>query len=199
MLPWLVITIPATIALTVYTSVKFWDISPYQSVYIAGCIFSSYFCSVIFTLIHDLRSKMIKKVEEEEGEGTPREDTKVTQEDTVLVELGNSLPQPEEVISVDHVTIKENNPFLEDVFKVKQMQRTAKQSIVSMDVKSDFTPFKKNNATSMVEGEEGDSEPLAKLRIFLPQNQEGEESDFDFSFNDPAFDSSLCAVTHHGT
>ena len=63
--------------------------------------------------------------------------------------------------------------------KVKAMQRAAKQSTTSMDIRSDFTPFK-----SKEEKEVKEEELPAKLRIFLPTTgNDAEESDFDFSFN----------------
>ena len=109
------------------------------------------------------------------------------------------MPRPEEVIDVEkEVKLSATNPFLEDVFKVKAMQRAAKQTTTSMDIRSDFTPFKsKEEKAGREENEDVEVELPAKLRIFLPTTgNDAEESDFDFSFNDPVFDSSLVASSH---
>ena len=198
LLPWLAITLPATLALLVYTSAQFHQLAPYQAVYLGAVLLSTYFCSVVVTQVHRLRRLAAgKKPVLEDGEGEARPDTTLPSEDTVLVELAHGLPQPEEVISVDQIKLTANNPFLEDVFKVKVMQKAAKQTISSgsMDIRADFTPYKPKDEAAGREGEEG-GEAAAKLRIFLPQTGEGEDSDFDFSFTDPVFDSSLVAASH---
>merc|ERR1712130_59445 len=205
LLPWLAVTIPGTLALLIYTAVQFHKLRPYQAVYVGGLLLSIYFCAVVVTQLHKLRAglsttggkKKPRSIEggEEEQEKLQQkmEDVLVPGEDTLLVELSPGLPRPEEVINVEkEVKLSATNPFLEDVFKVKAMQRAAKQSTTSMDIRSDFTPFK-----SKEEKDEKEEELPAKLRIFLPTTgNDAEESDFDFSFNDPVFDSSLVASSH---
>ena len=207
LLPWLAVTIPGTLALLIYTAVQFHKLRPYQAVYVGGLLLSIYFCAVVVTQLHKLRAGLAtggkKKPrtieggeEEEEKLQKKAEDVLVPGEDTLLVELSPGLPRPEEVINVEkEVKLSATNPFLEDVFKVKAMQRAAKQSTTSMDIRSDFTPFKSKEEKT---GEEENEEELpAKLRIFLPTTgNDAEESDFDFSFNDPVFDSSLVASSH---
>ena len=207
LLPWLAVTIPGTLALLIYTAVQFHKLQPYQAVYVGGLLLSIYFCAVVVTQLHKLRAGLAtggkKKPrtieggeEEEEKLQKKTEDVLVPGEDTLLVELSPGLPRPEEVINVEkEVKLSATNPFLEDVFKVKAMQRAAKQSTTSMDIRSDFTPFKSKEEKT---GEEENEEELpAKLRIFLPTtDNDAEESDFDFSFNDPVFDSSLVASSH---
>ena len=197
LVPWLAITLPITLALLVYTAVKFWDLAPYQSVYVAALLLSAYFCAVVVTHIHELRAQQVTEKPQLEDPEAPAAASLLEGEETVLVELGSpGLPQPEEVISVDQVKVTATNPFLEDVFKVKAMQKAAKQTLsaTSMEIRSDFTPFKKLEEVSGAGGEDAEADLPAKLRIFLPLTADGEESDFDFSFNDPAFDSSLIAV-----
>jgi len=208
LLPWVGVTIPSILALLIYTSIKFSALAPHQSVYIATIILSSYFSAVVITSFHqlkleqsskDTKVKVLSEIkDEEEGEGESRTDGPLPAED-VLVELITppALPTPEEVISVSVPTtskqlLSTNNPFLEDVFKVKVGKQVVHST--SMDIRSDFTPFKKEDDMDE-EGEER-MEPRSKLRIFLPQTADGEDSDFDFSFTDPVFDSSLCAVTN---
>jgi len=207
LLPWLAVTIPGTLALLIYTAVQFHKLRPYQAVYVGGLLLSIYFCAVVVTQLHKLRAGLAtggkKKPrtieggeEEEEKLQKKTEDVLVPGEDTLLVELSPGLPRPEEVINVEkEVKLSATNPFLEDVFKVKAMQRAAKQATTSMDIRSDFTPFKSKEEKA---GKEENEEELpAKLRIFLPTTgNDAEESDFDFSFNDPVFDSSLVASTH---
>jgi len=207
LLPWLAVTIPGTLALLIYTAVQFHKLRPYQAVYVGGLLLSIYFCAVVVTQLHKLRAGLAtggkKKPrtieggeEEEEKLQKKTEDVLVPGEDTLLVELSPGLPRPEEVINVEkEVKLSATNPFLEDVFKVKAMQRAAKQATTSMDIRSDFTPFKSKEEKA---GEEENEEELpAKLRIFLPTTgNDAEESDFDFSFNDPVFDSSLVASSH---
>ena len=207
LLPWLAVTIPGTLALLIYTAVQFHKLRPYQAVYVGSLLLSIYFCAVVVTQLHKLRAglatggkkkpRTIEAGEEEEEKLQKKtEDVLVPGEDTLLVELSPGLPRPEEVINVEkEVKLSATNPFLEDVFKVKAMQRAAKQSTTSMDIRSDFTPFKSKEEKA---GEEENEEELpAKLRIFLPTtDNDAEESDFDFSFNDPVFDSSLVASSH---
>ena len=207
LLPWLAVTMPGTLALLIYTAVQFHKLRPYQAVYVGSLLLSIYFCAVVVTQLHKLRAGLAtggkKKPrtieggeEEEEKLQQKTEDVLVPGEDTLLVELSPGLPRPEEVINVEkEVKLSATNPFLEDVFKVKAMQRAAKQATTSMDIRSDFTPFKSKEEKA---GKEENEEELpAKLRIFLPTTgNDAEESDFDFSFNDPVFDSSLVASTH---
>jgi hypothetical protein len=207
LLPWLAVSGPATLALLLYTSIQWAVIAPYQPVYVAAIAFSSYFCAVVVTQFHELRRQSPQKaplpgggeVELGEGVGTPRPSESLPLDDSMLLELETDppgLPQPEEVISVAEVTkLATNNPFLEDVFKVAKAAKAAKPSAVSsatLDIRSDFTPFKKEDPGR---GEAGGELP-AMMRVFLPNNADGEESDFDFSFTDPAFDSSLCATSN---
>merc|ERR1712130_649500 len=205
LLPWLAVTMPGTLALLIYTAVQFHKLRPYQAVYVGALLLSTYFCAVVVTQLHKLRASLAtggkKKPrtieggeEEEEKLQQKTEDILVPGEETFLVELSPGLPRPEEVINVEkEVKLSATNPFLEDVFKVKGMQRAAKQSTTSMDIRSDFTPFKSKEEKEVKEEEE----LPAKLRIFLPTTgNDAEESDFDFSFNDPVFDSSLVASSH---
>ena len=197
LVPWLAVTLPITLALLIYTAVKFWDLAPYQSVYVAALLLSTYFCAVVVTHIHELRAQQVTEKPQLEDPEAPAAASLLEGEETVLVELGSpGLPQPEEVISVEQLKVAATNPFLEDVFKVKAMQKAAKQTLsaTSMEIRSDFTPFKKLEEVSGGGGEDAEADLPAKLRIFLPHTGDGEESDFDFSFNDPAFDSSLIAV-----
>ena len=210
LLPWLAVTIPGTLALLIYTAVQFHKLRPYQAVYVGSLLLSIYFCAVVVTQLHKLRAGLAtggkKKPrtieggeEEEEKLQQKTEDVLVPGEDTLLVELSPGLPRPEEVINVEkEVKLSATNPFLEDVFKVKAMQRAAKQTTTSMDIRSDFTPFKsKEEKAGREENEDVEVELPAKLRIFLPTTgNDAEESDFDFSFNDPVFDSSLVASSH---
>ena len=217
LLPWLAVTMPGTLALLIYTAVQFHKLRPYQAVYVGGLLLSTYFCAVVVTQLHKLRAGLAStggkkkprtieggEEEEEEEEKLQQkklEDVLVPGEDTLLVELSPGLPRPEEVINVEkEVKLSSTNPFLEDVFKVKAMQRAAKQvTTTSMDIRSDFTPFKsKEEKAARDEENEVEVELPAKLRIFLPGNEgnDADESDFDFSFNDPVFDSSLVASNH---
>ena len=126
-------------------------------------------------------------------------------EDTVLVALESDTPLPprhplpDEVIMINETN--STNPFLTDVFQQKKTEDQATKRIMESDkvqsdpannktinLKANFTPFKKSKI--------GDKTP-AKMKVFLPGTG-GDESDFDFSFNDPDFDSSLCAETHEG-
>merc|ERR1712018_953747 len=171
LLPWLAVTIPGTLALLIYTAVQFHKLRPYQAVYVGGLLLSICFCAVVVTHLHKLRAGLSKTggkkkprtIEggEEEKLQQKMEDALVPGEDTLLVELSPGLPRPEEVINVEkEVKLSATNPFLEDVFKVKAMQRAAKQSTTSMDIRSDFTPFK-----SKEEKDEKEEELPAKLRI----------------------------------
>ena len=199
LLPWLAVTIPGTMALLIYTAVQFHKLQPYQAVYVGGLLLSTYFCAVVVTQLHKLRATGGKKKPKtlEGGKEEQTEAVLVPGEDTLLVELSPGLPRPEEVIDVEkEVKLSANNPFLEDVFKVKALQRAAKQARTTMDIRSDFTPFKSKEEKAAQE-EEKEVEVPAKLRIFLPTTgNDAEESDFDFSFNDPVFDSSLVAASH---
>ena len=128
-------------------------------------------------------------------------------EDTVLVALESDTPLPprhplpEEVIMINERNSSSTNPFLTDVFQQKKTEDQANNELTESDkihlkqannkeinLKANFTPFKKSKI--------GDKTP-AKMKVFLPGTA-GDESDFDFSFNDPDFDSSLCAETHEG-
>jgi len=101
-------------------------------------------------------------------------------------------PCPDEVIPIDvPQRSNKNNPFTSDVFttdETKEMSAgQSTKNLKDMNVKANFTPFKKSHKI--------DEKTPAKMRIFLPGSG-GDESDFDFSFNDPDFDSSLCAESH---
>ena len=199
LLPWLAVTIPGTLALLIYTAVQFHKLQPYQAVYVGGLLLSTYFCAVVVTQLHKLRATGGKKKPKtlEGGKEEQTEAVLVPGEDTLLVELSPGLPRPEEVIDVEkEVKLSANNPFLEDVFKVKALQRAAKQARTTMDIRSDFTPFKSKEEKA-AQDDKKEVEVPAKLRIFLPTTgNDAEESDFDFSFNDPVFDSSLVAASH---
>jgi len=202
LLPWLVSTSLATMSLLVYSAIKWEELAQFKTVLVGVIIFSVYFCAVVASFYHELvanRNRLAKEdVDEQEdcGVGTPRSGGQlIDKEETVLVTLEqeddsppSGLPCPDEVINVKQVTLASNNPFLSDVFKVKQKQQSSESSSNQFEIQSDFTPFKKAPS---------DSETPAKMRVFLPGG--GDESDFDFSFNDPDFDSSLCAVKHPET
>ena len=133
-------------------------------------------------------------------------DAKITaEEDTVLVALESDTPPPPRHPLPDEVImINENcgtNPFLTDVFQQKKTKdqeiniatnidenQSQQPKSKEINLKANFTPFKKSKT--------GDKTP-AKMKVFLPGTG-GDDSDFDFSFNDPDFDSSLCAETHPG-
>eukprot|EP00092_Neocalanus_flemingeri_P027757 GFUD01030129.1.p1 GENE.GFUD01030129.1~~GFUD01030129.1.p1 ORF type:complete len:288 (+),score=98.42 GFUD01030129.1:404-1267(+) len=200
LLPWLVTTSLSTMALLVYTAINWEELDQFKAVIVGVAIFSLYFCAVVASFYHELvasRDREAKEKEEEDlGVGTPMDGGQVINiEETVLVTLEQEedspspgLPCPDEVIPVNHVIpIASNNPFYSDVFKVKQKQQSSESSSDQFDIQSDFTPFKKSQAG-------GSSQTPAKMRVFLPGGED--ESDFDFSFNDPDFDSSLCAVKH---
>jgi len=204
LLPWLVTTSLATVVLLVYTAIKWKELEQFRAVIVGVLIFSVYFCAVVASFYHELvaiKNMAAKEVDEEEdcGVGTPRAAGQVAnREETVLVTLEQEedtpspkLPSPDEVINVKQlVTMSSTNPFLSDVFKVKQKQQSSESSAGAFDIQSDFTPFKKSQ-------EAGATQTPAKMRVFLPGG--GDESDFDFSFNDPDFDSSLCATSHPET
>lgn len=213
LLPWLVTNTLATLGLLVYTAIKWTELDQFKAVIVGVVIFSVYFCAVVASFYHELvalRDLAVKEVGEEEeddcGVGTPRAEGQVaSREETVLVTLEQEedmpspgLPSPDEVINVKQmvtvsstnplVTMSSTNPFLSDVFKVKK-QQSSESASDPFDIQSDFTPFKKSQG--------GPTQTPAKMRVFLPGG--GDESDFDFSFNDPDFDSSLCATRHPET
>jgi len=203
LLPWLVSTSLATMSLLVYTAIKWEELVKLKAVLVGVIIFSVYFCAVVSSFYHELvatTARLNKEKEEEKedcGVGTPRQGGQlIDREETVLVNLEQEeesppprLPCPDEVINVKKVvTLASNNPFLSDVFKVKQKQQSSNSSSNQFEIQSDFTPFKKDPS---------ENKTPAKMRVFLPGG--GDESDFDFSFNDPDFDSSLCAVKHPDT
>jgi len=207
LLPWLVTTSLATMALLVYTAIKWEELEQFKAVIVGVAIFSVYFCAVVASFYHQLvanRDRLAKEKENDDvdcGVGTPRAGGQlINREETVLVTLEQeeeedilapSLPSPDEVIHVSQVTsLSTNNPFLSDVFKVKQKQQSSESSSNQFEIQSDFTPFKKSPAG-------GSTATPAKMKVFLPGG--GDESDFDFSFNDPDFDSSLCATKHPET
>jgi len=203
LLPWLVTNSVATLALIVYTAVKWEEVDKFKAVIVGVVIFSIYFCAVVASYYHELmalNNLAVKEMADEEdcGVGTPRVGGQLAnREETVLVNLEQEedtpspkLPCPEEVINVKKlVSLPSTNPFLSDVFKVKQKQQSS-DGASGFDIQSDFTPFKKTQ-------EGGSTQTPAKMRVFLPGG--GDESDFDFSFNDPDFDSSLCATRHPDT
>jgi len=199
LLPWLVTNSLVTLALVIITAVKWEEIDHLKAVAVGIVIFSVYFCAVVASFYHELIAVNSMTAKEEEvdcGVGTPMVSGQVTnREETVLVTLEQeeespppTLPSPEEVINVRKlVTLPTTNPFFSDVFKVKEKQQSSESSS-GFDIQTDFTPFKK---------ESGPTKTPAKMRVFLPGG--GDESDFDFSFNDPDFDSSLCATSHPET
>ena len=165
----------------------------FQAVIIGVLILSIYFCAVVLSFYHELKASVdLKNANvEDTGVGSPIIGGIISsKEETVLVTLENEeestspkLPNPDEIISLANIT--NTNPFISDVFKVKQKQQSSVSDTKSIEIQSDFTPFKKSNI---------DSKTPAKIKVFLPGG--GDESDFDFSFNDPDFDSSLCAQSH---
>jgi len=197
LLPWLVTNSLATLALVIYSAINWEDLSQFKAVIIGVVIFSVYFSAVVASFYHELvaiKDLVTKQGDEVDcGVGTPRVDGQITnKEETVLVNLEQEyetppkLPSPEEVINLKKmVAVPTTNPFLSDVFKVKEKQQSSESSN-AFEIPSDFSPFKKEERSTP-----------AKMRVFLPGG--GDESDFDFSFNDPDFDSSLCATRHPET
>ena len=168
----------------------------------AASILSVYFVAVVSSYYHELKAPAeLQKLKEKSVvlSITEKDDceVKITEEETVLVTLDQeeslslpALPRPDEVIPIkvssSTTTTTSNNyanPFTEDVFQDEK----PKAAEVNMKVGANFTPFKKSKKL-------GDKTP-AKMKVFLPGTGE-DESDFDFSFNDPDFDSSLCAENH---
>jgi len=199
LLPWLVTNSLVTLALGIFTAMNWEEVDQFKAVVVGIMIFSVYFSAVVASFYHELVALNNMNVKEEEadcGVGTPMVSGQVTnREETVLVTLEQeeespppALPSPEEVINVRKlVTLPTTNPFFSDVFKVKDKQQSSESSC-GFDIQTDFTPFKK---------ESGPIQTPAKMKVFLPGG--GDESDFDFSFNDPDFDSSLCATRHPET
>ena len=163
----------------------------------ASSILSVYFVAVVSSYYHELKApEELKKLKEKSVVLSITEEddcqVKITEEETVLVTLDQEdslslpgLPRPDEVIPIQGSTHtnKSTNPFKTDVFQ----DEVVKGQDIDVKVHADFTPFKKNTKL-------GDKTP-AKMKVFLPGTG-GDDSDFDFSFNDPDFDSSLCADTH---
>ena len=166
----------------------------------AASLLSVYFVAVVSSFYHELKAPEELKKQKEKSvvlNITEREEdcqVRISEEETVLVTLEQeetlslpALPRPEEVIPIQSSTQTNNkstNPFTTDVFKDEKVK------LKDNDVKvhADFTPFKKNSKL-------GDKTP-AKMKVFLPGAGGEDDSDFDFSFNDPDFDSSLCAESH---
>jgi len=198
LLPWLVTNSLATLALLVYTAIKWDELVEFKAVSVGVVIFSVYFCAVVSSFYHELvatRERAAKEKEMDIGVGTHSPGGQLPdREETVLVNLDQeyspppALPSPEEVIRIKPVVnLTSTNPFLSDVFKVKQNKQSSDSPSTQFDIQSDFTPFKKLQDDDTID-------TPAKLKVFLPGA--GDESDFDFSFNDPDFDSSLRAVRH---
>lgn len=180
-------------------------------------VLSIYFLAVVSSYYHELAapaqlSKLKEKAavapvvaagDKEAAAGAEAE------EETVLVALEQEdsppprHPCPDEVITITEVPLESskmntNNPFLSDVFASDKEKSDRPNDIGNskqvrgqpeINLKANFTPFKKSSKV-------GDKTP-AKMKVFLPGSG-GDESDFDFSFTDPDFDSSLCAETHEG-
>ena len=182
-------------------------------------ILSLYFLVVVSSFYHELvaPADLIKQKEKAAVSFiTEKEGGSVSvniEEQTVLVNLEQdpspALPRhpcPEEVITLPAQPHPEpavpTNPFATDAFNNdsnKQINsevsnhddvKMTKPKSQDMNLKANFTPFKKSRT----------EKTPAKMNVFLPGggNNQEDESDFDFSFNDPDFDSSLCADTHHG-
>jgi len=194
LLPWMVTNSLATIALISFTAIKWSGLKEYKAVIVGTIIYSVYFSAVVTSYYHELiLSKKLTENEKnigEEGVGTPRADGLLNKEETVLVALEQEEtipmkpPNPDEVINVEQlVPTSPLNPFLSDIFDVKVKQQSSESRASRVELQPDFTPFKRPQTTT----------PL-KMKVFLPA--QGEDSDFDFSFNDPDFDSSLCATKH---
>ena len=156
----------------------------------------------------DTESEKGEAAEETERENEEEGATVEAEEETVLVALEQDNPPPrhpcpDEVITITEVPLESskmntNNPFLSDVFASDKDKSDRPNTIGNskqvsgkpeINLKANFTPFKKSSKV-------GDKTP-AKMKVFLPGSG-GDESDFDFSFTDPDFDSSLCAETHEG-
>ena len=179
-----------------------------QAPLVAVIILTVYFMAVVSSFYHELVApEEIIKHKEKAAVTFHDKDASVgiqIEEETVLVSLDQdqdnsppaSLPThpcPEEVIS-----LPATNPFVSDIFSEdsssKQQENTQEKTTktkpnAEINLRANFTPFKKN---SKVEGK-----TPAKMKVFLP-GAGGDESDFDFSFTDPDFDSSLCADSHPG-
>jgi len=201
LLAWLVFTGLGLLALLVYTAIYWSQLGQYRALTVGALLFSFYCISVVVNLFHSLRSSPKNRdISSEEGVGTPRANGQLaSKEETVLVLLEQDtppskeepkLPKPEEVIGVP---ILKNNPFLSDIFHVSKKEKSGPAKKPDLQVRADFSPFKGG-----LDGDTADqSDTSTKLNVFLPSVGEAEESDFDFSFNDPAFDSSLCAKSHN--
>ena len=201
LLSWLIIDSLSVLAAIVYLIVQWEDLAEFRVPLVAASILSVYFVAVVSSYYHELKApEELKKLKEKSVvlSITEKEDceVKITEEETVLVRLDQeeetlslpSLPRPDEVIPIQISSTSASNsnyanPFTADVFQDEK----PKAADVNMKVGADFTPFKKSSKL-------GDKTP-AKMKVFLPGTG-GEESDFDFSFNDPDFDSSLCAENH---
>ena len=164
---------------------------------VAASLLSVYFIAVVSSFYHELKAPEELKKQKDKSvvlNITEREDcqVRISEEETVLVTLEQeetlslpALPRPEEVIPIQPSaqSSKSTNPFSTDVFQDEKIKTKDKD----LKVHADFTPFKKSSKL-------GEKTP-AKMKVFLPGTG-GDDSDFDFSFNDPDFDSSLCAEGH---
>jgi len=200
LLSWLIIDSLSVLAAIVYLVVKWGDLAEFRVPLVAASILSVYFVAVVSSYYHELKApEELKKLKEKSVvlSITEKDDceVKITEEETVLVTLDQeetlslpSLPRPDEVIPIKVSSASNSNsnyanPFTADVFQDEK----PKAADVNMKVGANFTPFKKSTKL-------GEKTP-AKMKVFLPGTG-GDESDFDFSFNDPDFDSSLCAENH---
>lgn len=199
LLSWLIIDSLSVLAAIVYLVVQWEDLAEFRVPLVAASILSVYFVAVVSSYYHELKAPgELKKLKEKSVvvNITEKEDdeVKITEEETVLVTLDQeetlslpSLPRPDEVIPIQVSSTSSSNnyanPFTTDVFHDEK----PKAAEPNMKVGANFTPFKKSTKL-------GDKTP-AKMKVFLPGTG-GDESDFDFSFNDPDFDSSLCAENH---
>ena len=174
----------------------------------AAALLSVYFLAVVASYYHELVAPAEMQKFKEQAAVVTFTDKNTTggvviEEQTVLVALEHEdtppaprHPCPDEVIIIGDSNKPNTNPFLDDfIIHNKQEKREHTENYEKkvtkehseINLKANFTPFKKTNKL-------GDKTP-AKMKIFLP-GTEGEESDFDFSFNDPDFDSSLVAESH---
>ena len=165
-------------------------------------VLTVYFMAVVSSFYHELVApEEIMKQKEKAAVTFHDKDATVgiqIEEQTVLVSLDPEQdnthsatlpthPCPDEVIS-----LPTTNPFVNDIFSEgskPEVNTTKAKPSAEINLKANFTPFKKNSKV--------DGKTPAKMKVFLP-GAGGDESDFDFSFTDPDFDSSLCADSHPG-
>ena len=177
-------------------------------------ILTIYFMAVVSSFYHELvaPSELVRQKEKAAVTFSDKDASVGIQieEETVLVSLETDQdtiptpaaslpahPHPDEVI-----TLPTTNPFANDIFEnelkveadaeERLQEKPAKSKsggVAEISLKANFTPFKTETKV--------DGKTPAKMKVFLP-GAGGDESDFDFSFTDPDFDSSLCVENHPG-